>query len=322
MGPTLGELGERGFIAELRRAVPHGNLMGDDSAVIPPLACPVVTTDSFFEGRHFHRWWAPPEVLGRRLLEATVSDLAAMGAEPAWLLAAVSLEPSMELDWLLAFYRGLASRRGTVIAGGETVRGPGFGLTLTAIGEGTEPGTLLRRSALRPGDRLWTGGPVGRSLDAPKYLEECGGLTGKDLDPVRDAVTAERLEQLRAFLTPSAQVELGQRLREEGVECAIDISDGLFSEARHLGEESGLDVVLKIDGSVFLPSVRERPLEAAAAGEDFLLLFGADEGRDFRDMGCLPVGRAEEGGTGMLTVILNGTEVPVRTIGYDHMEVD
>jgi thiamine monophosphate kinase len=151
-------------------------------------------------------------------------------------------------------------------------------------------------------------------------LEECGGLAGDPLEPVRGDLGNEELSQLRAFLKPSAQLELAGELRNRGVRCAIDISDGLFSDAQHLCEESGVDIVLEIDGSTFLPSVRERPLEAAAAGEDFVLLFGAGPDIDMSDMGCLPAGHACRG-TGRLTVVLEGREVPVTATGYDHMEV-
>jgi thiamine-monophosphate kinase len=321
MGQKLFELGERGVIRRLRETIPGLDVIGDDSAVLTSIACPVVTTDSFFEGTHFHRWWAPPQVLGRRLLEATLSDIAAMGAGTGWVFVAVTLDPEMELDWLLSFYRGLAQRDDVVLAGGETVRGPRFGVTLTAIGEGNDPKTLLRRSCLMPGDILWIGGLVGRALDAPRLLGEAGGMMGDPLTPMKNELDGEFMDQLRAFLCPRAQLKLSWRLREAGVRCAIDISDGLLSEARHLCDESAVDIILELDDPIFFPSVRGRLLEASAAGEDFILLFGAPSGLDLSGSGCLRVGRAEAGRDG-LKVLLRGMEVEVDSIGYDHMEVE
>ncbi len=316
---TLAELGEREFIATLRNVLPGMDMVGDDGAVLPSLACPVVTTDSFFEETHFHRWWAPPEVLGRRLLEATISDLAAMGAVPMWIFSAVSVVPEMEVEWLLDFYRGLSALEEVKMAGGETIRGGGFGMTLTAVGEGGDSGELFKRSALKPGDALWVGGPVGRALDAPAMLERCGGLTGEGLEPVRDMLSPVELEQVRAFIAPRAQTDLALHLKKSGVRCAIDVSDGLLSEAAHIAGESGVDVVLKLETSIFFPSVGDRPLEAAAAGEDFVLLFAADPEKDFTAEGCRRVGNARKG-EGGLRVFVGDVEVETDRIGYDHMK--
>lgn len=321
MSERIADLGERGLIRRLRESIPALSEIGDDSAALPSLACPVVTTDSFFEGTHFHRWWAPAPVLGRRLLEATLSDLAAMGAKAGWIFPAVSLDPDMDVDWLEGFYHGLTRRREVRVAGGETVRGSRFGITLTAIGEGGDPNTLLRRSSLKPGDILWTSGPVGRALGAPEMLERAGGMRDDPLEPVKDGFTREETDQLRAFLLPVAELDTGHRLREMGVRCAIDISDGLLSEAQHLCRESGVDIVLELNETLFFPSVSDRPAEAAAAGEDFVLLCGASPELDLSALGCYMAGRAAEG-RGELTVFLHGKEMDVRSVGYDHMEVD
>lgn len=317
---TVSDIGERGLIRRLRDNFPSLGLIGDDSSILPALRCPVVTTDSYFEGSHFYRWWAPPEVLGRRLLEATLSDIAAMGACSRWIFTAVTLPPGMEIDWIERFYRGLMEREDCVIAGGETIRGSDFGITLTAVAEGGNSETLLRRSTLRPGDSLWLSGPIGRALDAPAILEKAGGLEGENLNPCSGIVSADRLEQVRAFLLPRAELELAVELRRKGVLCGIDISDGLFSEAFHLSYESKVDIVLDIDESIFFNSVKDRPLEAASSGEDFVLLFSAPEQIEFTFEGCIKVGYAKEG-AGSVSVLMNGRPVNVETTGYDHLEV-
>jgi thiamine-monophosphate kinase len=319
-GLTAGDIGERGLIRRLRDTFPSLSLIGDDSSILPALQCPVVTTDSFFEGSHFYRWWAPPEVLGRRLLEATLSDIAAMGASPRWILVAVTLPPGLKIDWIERFYKGLMEREDCVIAGGETIRGSNFGITLTAVGEGDNSETLLRRSTLRPDDNLWLSGPIGRALDAPAILEKTGGLEGENLKPRSWKISADRLEQVRAFLLPRAELELAAELRRRGVRCGIDISDGLFSEAAHLASESMVDVVLDIDESIFYNSVKGRPLEAASSGEDFVLLFSAPEQSEFTSEGCKKVGYAKEG-VGIVSVLINGRSVNVEKTGYDHLEV-
>ncbi len=320
MNRRISDLGERGLILRLREKFPSLHSIGDDCAVLPGIQCPVVTTDSFFEGTHFHRWWAPPRVLGRRLLEAALSDIAAMGARAKWFFTALSVDPGIGVNWIEGFYQGLTEREDIILAGGETVRGERLGITLTVIGEGEEPDTILRRSSLHPGDHLWISGLLGRALDAPAKLEKVGGLSGKDLKPRSGIFSSEEHEQLIAFLQPRAELELGIELRKAGVRCAIDISDGLFSEAAHLALESSVNAVLEIDETIFFDSVKDKPLHAAAAGEDYVLLFGAPGKLDLSSLGCSRIGRAETG-NGKITVFLGGDRVSINAKGYDHLEV-
>ena len=320
MNKRISDLGERGLIRRLRDKFPSLSSIGDDCAVLPGIQCPVVTTDSFFEGTHFHRWWAPPRILGRRLLEAALSDIAAMGARAQWVFAALSINPGIGVGWIEGFYQGLTERDDVILAGGETVRGERLGITLTVIGEGQDRDTILRRSSLRPGDHLWISGLLGRALSAPEKLEKVGGLFGKDLQSRSGFLSDPELVQLRAFLQPRAELELGIELRKMGVRCAIDVSDGLFSEAAHLSQESSVSVVLEIDETMFFDSVKDEPLAASAAGEDYVLLFGASGELDLSSLGCTKIGRAETG-NGKITIFLGGERVNIGTKGYDHLEV-
>lgn len=290
------------------------DLVGDDAAVLPSLAIPVVTTDSYAEGRHFHRWWCDPEVLGRRLLEATLSDLAAMGASPAFVFCAVMLPGSTDHEWVERFHLGLCSRSDCVLAGGETIAGDCLCVTLTAVGEGgSEP--LLRRSSARPGDRVWITGPVGRTLDSVSLLERCRGTSGPGLAPVLP-LTPEEAAHVGLFLQPRAAFGEARVLRARGVLCAVDVSDGVLSEAARISEESGVGIELDLDRVPLLPLAASRALEACAAGEDFVLLFTAGAGEDFSGEGFSAVGRAA--GHPGLRVVSGGVPVGIVSAGYDH----
>lgn len=298
---TVGELGERGLlrllIGELKL-----DMAGDDGAVLPGIPSPVVTVDSYFQGVHFQRWWCPPERLGRRLLEATLSDLAAMGAEPMWLFAAISLPPHIEVDWLLGFYRGLAGRPDCRLAGGETIRGDTFGITLTAIG--SLEGAPLLRSAAVCGEDLFVTGPLGRTLSSPRLLEES---RERALSPLE-------AEQVRLFLEPRARFDASRIIRAAGCRCAIDISDGLASEASHIACESAVRVCISPESVPLVAYATGRPEDAFRAGEDYELLFTARAGSVFP--GCFRVGWIEEG-QGVFLVHPDGrTEPPGE--GYDH----
>ena len=331
-GPTVGETGERRLIELLRTR--FGGLdahAGDDAALTDALDRPVLTVDSFFEGTHFYSWWAPADVLGRRLLEATLSDLAAMGATPTCCLVALALPKELPVQWLLRLYDGLFGRAEECsILGGEIVRSSVFGITITAVGNLEGAAAPLRRCGVKPGDGVYVAGRVGRALDAPGLLERCGGLSGDPLEPARKDVvlSSAQLEQLQCFLHPSAQLSEGAKLRHLGIEAAIDVSDGVLSEARHLARESGVDIEIDAEALPLFDSVVGRPLEAAAAGEDFVLMFSAPNDFDASSCGFdfLPVniGRAagESGGGHLFWVNESGrvelTDEDSSRTGYDH----
>ena len=143
--------------------------VGDDAALleVPAGQALAAATDTLVEGRHFLPD-APPESVGHQALAVNLSDLAAMGAEPAWALLALSL-PEPDDAWLEGFARGfhaLADRAGLALVGGDTVRGP---LVVTVQVLGFVPAALaLRRDGARPGDVLYVSGTLG---DAAAGLE-------------------------------------------------------------------------------------------------------------------------------------------------------
>lgn len=299
---TLADTGEHGFIRAIRERFPMA-LAGDDGAVLQSLQTPVVTTDSFFQGTHFHTWWTEPDKLAGRLLEATLSDLAAMGAESRYLFSSVVLPHDINLEWLMEFYSGLTGRNDCALAGGETVKGHTFGITLTAIGEcGTR--TPFRRSTAKSGDSLWVTGPLGRSFNSPELLEK--GRTAR--------LTETEKDQTELFLSPRARFDAVQAIREAGSTTAIDISDGLFSECRHLVRESGVSISLNLDKVPLVYYCRELPREACSAGEDFELLFTVPPGVEvpgFHQIGHILPGKS-------LTVVSNGEKIDICESGYDH----
>jgi thiamine-monophosphate kinase len=300
----LKDIGEHGFIRALRKRFPM-TLAGDDAAVLSSLRTPVVTTDSFFQGTHFHLWWATPDRLAARLLEAALSDIAAMGAEPRCVLSSVMLPPDIEVSWLMDFYKGLTSRNDCPVAGGETIKGPLFGVTLTAVGDcGTkEP---FRRSLVAPGDSIWVTGPLGRSLHSPGLLEK-----GREQE-----LSDSEQKQIELFLSPQARFDVLDDLRRVGVKAAIDVSDGLFSECSHLARESGVHVKVEMESVPLVPFAKIDPLGACAAGEDFELLFALSERAPSPGKGFYKVGTASKGEG--FSVTKNGEPVNTQSEGYDH----
>ncbi|MBP8284234.1 MAG: thiamine-phosphate kinase [Chromatiaceae bacterium] len=210
-----------------RLGVERGDVVlgvGDDCALlrVPPDQELAVSIDTLVAGVHFLAD-VDPEALGHKCLAVGLSDLAAMGAEPAWATLALTL-PAEDPAWLGAFAAGfdaLARAHGVALVGGDTTRGP---LSITVQVHGLVPaGRAIRRSGARPGDLVCVSGTLG---DAGLALR--GLLAG---EPVA-ALTRARLER------PTPRLALGLALR--GLATAmIDVSDGLLADLGHILEESG-----------------------------------------------------------------------------------
>jgi thiamine-monophosphate kinase len=237
--------------------------IGDDAAVldIPPSMQLVVTTDTLVAGIHFANDTGPAD-LGYKALAVNLSDLAAMGAEPAWHFLCLS-GPRPEGDWLERFAAGmgeLAAAEGTQLAGGDMTGGP-LSVTITALGL-VPRGQALLRSTARPGDLVVVSGVPGLAARALA-------------DP---APTGAGGDAARARLTrPQPRLALGQALRGRATAC-IDVSDGLAADLGHVLEASGLGGELWLERLPVTPAFD--PLEEHArwnlqlgGGDDYELCF-------------------------------------------------
>lgn len=254
---------------------------GDDAAILQPPASHelVMTMDTLVEGRHFPAD-LPARAVGFRSLATNLSDLAAMGADPAWCLLSLSL-PDANTQWLDGFCDGffeLAERANISLVGGDLVRGP---LAITIQATGFVPkGQALRRSETQVGDLICIGGVPG---------EAAAGLAqwqaGKRTGPL-----------VERFCYPEPQLALGRSLRGQASSC-IDISDGLLADLGHLLEESGgLGAELALAALPATEALREsgdRPTRfqwQLSGGDDYLLLF-TQPSSDLVPEGCFVIGR-------------------------------
>ena len=151
------------WIRRLAEKDPHTELgIGDDAAVLnlPLDRQLVITTDTLNAGIHFARD-APAEGVGHKALAVSLSDLAAMGATPHWVLLSLSL-PSIEQFWIEAFIKGflnLSKASGVTLIGGDTCTGE-LAINVTAHGL-VEPGMAITRNGARPGDLVVVSGQLG-----------------------------------------------------------------------------------------------------------------------------------------------------------------
>jgi thiamine-monophosphate kinase len=261
-------LGEFALIDRYFRAcgAPRADVVagvGDDAALlrVPEDADLVAATDTLVAGVHFPHG-SPAASIGHRALAVNLSDLAAMGARPAWALLALTM-PEAQESWLAQFTAGfgaLARAHDVALVGGDTTRGP---LCVTVQLLGFAPrGTALRRSGGHCGDALFVSGTPG---------DAAAGLALEEARMSAPAAVSRYL--CERFQLPSPRVALGERLREFASAC-IDISDGLLADAAKLAHASGTGVEINYEA---LPV--SAPLEQAAGAERAreLALTGGDD---------------------------------------------
>lgn len=233
--------------------------VGDDCAllVVPADRELAVSIDTLVCGVHFLPY-TDPAGLGHKTLAVGLSDLAAAGAEPAWVTLALTM-PEPDEKWLRAFTQGfgaLALQEDVRLVGGDLTRGP---LTITAQVHGFVPkGHGLRRAGASPGDLVCVSGALGDAGLALRHLQR-GEAT--------DDYLRQRLER------PSPRVALGELLR--GVaSAAIDLSDGLASDLQHLVTASGCGARIELER---LPLADQVAGALAANGDWHLPLCSGDD---------------------------------------------
>ena len=254
--------------------------IGDDCAVLRTGARrdSLVTTDFTLEGIHFRRDWHSPESVGHRCLARGLSDIAAMGGEPAAVFLSLALPPDVPQSWVGRFFRSLvelAEKHGASLAGGDTAQSP-RGILADIMVIGTVPqGEAILRSGARPGDRIYVSGELGGSAAAVGQLR---AHPKKKLDP----------RWYRRHFTPQPRLELGRVLRHQNLASAmIDTSDGLSTDLAHICEASGVGAEIESSAiplaRVGKPSYEVDLQLALHGGEDYELLFTAPKGKPIPD---------------------------------------
>ncbi len=244
--------------------------VGDDAALIRVAADHelAVSTDMLLAERHFFAE-DDPESLGHKTLAVNLSDLAAMGATPRWVLLSLAL-PEVNEQWLARFATGfytLAEQHGVSLIGGDTTRGP-MAFSVTIMGE-VARGQALRRAGAKVGDEIWVSGTLGDAALALAYLQRRIQIT-----PHAAAAVLPRLHR------PTPRIRLGQALL--GIaHSAIDISDGLLADLGHVLQASNVGAEIRLDALPLSETLRAYWQEdvarhaALTGGDDYELCFTA-----------------------------------------------
>jgi thiamine-monophosphate kinase len=334
MGKTEEEL-IAGIASLFEKAtVPVG--IGDDAAVIDGAGRTVLTTDMLVEGVDFlsdTRF----DLLAVKSLAANLSDVAAMGATPEYILLSVGA-PRERIEALQPFFEALAAeaRRWHVqLIGGDLSAASEIVISIVAIGRAGIDGRVLTRSGAKRGDRIYLSRPVGGAGAGLSLLQR-----GWRLDPTLRALAPEGRKfgyaetelagaVLRQHLAPTAEVEMGSRLAELiEVHACIDLSDGLSTDLGRMCAASQLGAEIEWERIPLFPDLaaagRRLGIDVEKAvlhgGEEYALLFASSMreselsrifGRPVYSIGLMK----EESG---MTLVRGGAAVPFRPAGYDH----
>ncbi len=269
--------GEFELISSIREMFPAplGVLgIGDDCALLPQTEGfeTLVSTDMLMEGVHFLRERITPFQLGWKSAAVNFSDIAAMGGEPVGSFLALSLPADLPEGWVEGFmdgYRSISEEYGFPLLGGDTTSSKGpVCICVTVLGRACE-GRSLKRSGARPGDLICVTGTLGDSAAGLKAL--LGGPDGQVYSTL-----------IQKHVCPRPRIAEGLALAAaEGVHAAMDISDGVGSDLRHILEESGVGaevdtrrVPVSPELELFCGAGGHDLLECAlSGGEDYELLF-------------------------------------------------
>ena len=328
----LSRLGEFGLIEEIRRFTPKGRGVrlgiGDDAAwVLNPTGSSLITTDLLIEGIHFDLHWTSMFDLGFKTLAVNLSDIAAMGGVPAYLLLSLGIPANFDSKKIAEFYRGiraLAVKSGVALIGGDTNLAQSFLVSACVIGHA--PHRPVSRSGAKLGDDIYVTGTLGDAALALQLLKSGSRLT-------KPRLVAELLARHHR---PTARLAIGRLLAKGGLARAmIDISDGLVQDLGHICRASRVGAVLMADS---LPLSRAyRVLDSGGAeglrcaltgGEDYELLFCAR--RTDRDrinklqqrakVAITRIGTCVAAKAGLTVLDGSGKPLDLRAKGHDHFK--
>ncbi len=312
----------------VRRTPGSDRWIGDDAAILPRGEW-AVTMDSQIEGVHFTPG-IDPAAVARRLLAVNLSDLAAMGATPAFAFLALAAPRDFDHRRFFMALTEACDQVAVALAGGDLSRHSRVTAVLTLLGNKSVDQRWLRRTDAVAGEDLWLGGTVGESATGLALLEHGVVVEGQTLQVPDRFLLPEALHQpamsaIRRQLLPKPQLELGCWLGGCASGAAIDISDGLARDLHRLCSQSGVGAEIILD-QVPLADGHKRLARsigydwrdlALAGGEDYVLLFTLPPGQvPPARLDCTRIGAIIKRGVVLLE---EETKRPLAAAGWDHL---
>jgi thiamine-monophosphate kinase len=328
----LSRLGEFGLIEAIRRNTPKGRGVrmgiGDDAAwVSNPTGSSLITADLLIEGVHFDFTWTSMFDLGFKTLAVNLSDIAAMGGIPAYLVLSLGIPATFDSKKISEFYRGiraLAAKSGVALIGGDTNVAQSFLVSACVIGHA--PHRPVSRGGAKLGDDIYVTGTLGDAALALELLR--GNLPAGKKGPVA--------ELLARHHRPTARLAAGRLLAKERLASAmIDVSDGLVQDLGHVCGASRVGAVLTADDLPLSRAYRalagrEGLRCALTGGEDYELLFCArrrdrariDKAQQRAKVAITRIGRCVAANEGIAVLDAGGKALDLRAKGHDHFKIN
>lgn len=325
----LGEFGLIDLLAKMIAAAKVDRLapdrpiigIGDDTAAWrSDGSIELATVDTMVQDVHFSMDTTPWPDLGWKSLAINLSDIAAMGGTPEYALIALALPEETKVADVSELYEGmieLARQSRTAIVGGNISRAPLVSVTITVIGKSLNQ-DILRRATARPGDTIAVTGHPGSAAAGLEMLTN------------KLKFKPEVTEYLKsAFLHPVPRLAEGQLLVKHGIKTAIDISDGLLSDLRHICEASKVSARIDVERLPVHPLVKGSFGEKArglalSGGEDYELLFTGNDAAIHRagaEIKCAvtAIGEITAGEPGKIELLdASGKVVKITKTGWQH----
>jgi thiamine-monophosphate kinase len=307
------DIGEFGLIDRISRKTKDKDIVvgiGDDAAIIKiKKGLQVLTTDCLVEGDHFRKDWFSPKQIGMKAIEINVSDVAAMGGIPKYVLVSLALPKDLSVEFVEELYKGMwkaCDKYNIDIIGGNMTHCEKIVISITLTGE-VDIKNLSLRSGAKPGDLIFVSGNLGNGRAGLRLFQE--KIKGYD-------------EIKKRYLEPNAQLKLALILAPF-VNSMEDISDGLASEIKHICNESKCGANIYKDKIPILDEVRNVARElgddvydyALYGGEDFKLAYTVSE-ENIENVNGIFVGEIKKNKD--INLISQGIEKTITADGYDH----
>jgi thiamine-monophosphate kinase len=307
------DIGEFGLIDRITKKPKDKHILvgiGDDAAVIETKkGLQVLTTDCLVEGDHFKRGWFTSKQIGMKAIEINVSDIAAMGAVPKYILVSLVLPKELNVDFVEEMYKGMwnvCDTYGIEIIGGNMTHGDKIVISITLTGEVNKKNLCLRSGA-KPEDFILVSGYLGNGRAGLRIFQE----------------KIEGFKQLRKnYLEPKAQIKTALEIAPYA-NSMIDVSDGLAPEIKHICDESKCGAIIYKEKIPVKDEVREiaKILKeneydyALFGGEDFELVYTVPKNKIKKIEGYI-IGEITKDKT--IKLKFHGEEKVIKEKGYDH----
>ena len=297
----------------------------DDVALIdgPDATQWAVSCDTIVAGVHFLAD-DPPDLIARKLVRVNLSDLAAMGAVPKFILMTCAFPKGTDMAWLDCYAAGLkddCQEFSVVLIGGDTVSTPGpLTLSLTALGE-LPAGSALLRSSARSGQQIWVSGTIGDGAFGLLAAKGQGGLDPRHHDALLDR-----------YRLPRPRTTLGPALRSLA-SAAMDVSDGLVADLGHICDCSDLGAEIEAArvplsdaaSAAIAQGWGQGMITALTGGDDYEILFTAAPNLSEQivqlgqrlNLRLTPIGRIIAG-KGVRVIDTQGQDLALERAGYNH----